>query len=255
MAKALDLDAVEARARLASGKPVSRDPDASAEQRVFNAWFITAARQDVLDLVAEVRELRESNRQRTDSRMDVSGSTVSPDRLAEAIASGVKGYSSARLTEGPFTHHLHFSNGHNEELTEREYELLGAAAQHTKDQSRDGSSSDRSHPERALVALSEWIDAGNAHRDPEAVTWGRLAKITEEAGEVIAAYIGATGQNPRKGQTCDLRDVREELLDVAVTALGAYEHLAGHDGSALDDLTDKILRVADRAGLQQDGAP
>ena len=47
-----------------------------------------------------------------------------------------------------------------------------------------------------LVALSKWIDAANAHRDPEAVLWGRVSKIGEEFGEVIEALIGATGQNP-----------------------------------------------------------
>lgn len=101
----------------------------------------------------------------------------------------------------------------------------------------------------ALTALSEWIDAGNAHRDPEAVTWGRLAKITEEAGEVIAAYIGATGQNPRKGQTHSVDDVIGELLDVAVTALGAIEHLTGHQGDALARLDEKIVAVGTRAGV------
>jgi NTP pyrophosphatase (non-canonical NTP hydrolase) len=101
----------------------------------------------------------------------------------------------------------------------------------------------------ALVALSQWIDAGNAHRDPEAVTWGRIAKITEEAGEVIEAFIGATGQNPRKGETHSLADVCEELLDVAVTALGALEHLSDHHGLALEHLEQKILRVAGRAGV------
>lgn len=101
----------------------------------------------------------------------------------------------------------------------------------------------------ALVALSEWIDASNSHRDPEAVTWGRLAKITEEAGEVIEAYIGATGQNPRKGKTHSRHDVLEELLDVAVTALGVVEHLRGHRGDSLVLLDRKILYVAERAGV------
>ena len=101
----------------------------------------------------------------------------------------------------------------------------------------------------ALVALSQWIDAGNAFRDAEAVTWGRLAKLTEESGEVIAAFIGATGQNPRKGITHSIADVGAELLDVAVTALGAYEHLTYHQGLALPALEQKILAVAERAGL------
>lgn len=100
-----------------------------------------------------------------------------------------------------------------------------------------------------LIALSQWIDAGNAHRDPEAVTWGRLAKLAEEQGEVIEAFIGATGQNPRKGVTNTLEKVLEELLDVAITALGAYEHIDGHQGRALDELASKIYRVAERAGV------
>lgn len=100
-----------------------------------------------------------------------------------------------------------------------------------------------------LVALSQWIDAGNRWRDPEAITWGRISKITEEAGEVIAAFIGHTGQNPRKGRTHDREQVIDELLDVAVTALGAIEHMNGHDGNALGALAAKINAVAERAGV------
>src|SRR5512138_2302215 len=85
--------------------------------------------------------------------------------------------------------------------------------------------------QEALTALSEWIDAGNADRDPEAVTLHRLIKLAEENGEVVTAVIGALGSNPRKGVTHSLDDVRAELLDVAITALGAYEHLDGPPGS------------------------
>lgn len=98
-----------------------------------------------------------------------------------------------------------------------------------------------------LADISEWIDKGNAHRDAEARTWGRLAKLTEEAGEVIAAYIGHTGQNPRKGVTHTSADVVKELLDVAVTALGAVEHITGHDVTALDRLAQHIDGVWRRA--------
>jgi len=101
----------------------------------------------------------------------------------------------------------------------------------------------------ALTRLSRWIDEGNAHRNAEAITWGRLAKLSEEVGEVIAAFIGATGQNPRKGVTHDRDDVRAELLDVAVTALAAYEHLDHHQHTALERLEDKIRAVAIRAGV------
>lgn len=105
--------------------------------------------------------------------------------------------------------------------------------------------------QEALIELSEWIDAGNAHRDTEAIAWGRLAKVGEEFGEVIAAWIGYTGQNPRKGRTHRKDDVIEELLDVAVAALGAVEHLDRHRGQSIEILFDKIMRVRDRALSQQ----
>jgi hypothetical protein len=101
----------------------------------------------------------------------------------------------------------------------------------------------------ALVALSQWIDAGNAGRDPEALHLHRVIKVGEEAGEVVSALIGWTGANPRKGQTHTLDELVGELLDVAVTALGAIEHLTGHEGTALDLLDRKIVRVAERAGV------
>ena len=101
-----------------------------------------------------------------------------------------------------------------------------------------------------IAALSRWIDDGNQHRDPEAATWARLAKITEEAGEVVAAHIGATGQNPRKGVTHSTADVEAELLDVAITALAALEHLRGHDERSLDLLGDKLEATLRRARLR-----
>lgn len=110
-------------------------------------------------------------------------------------------------------------------------------------------------PAEQLVALSRWIDASNAHRDPEAQDWSRIAKVGEEHGEVIAAYIGAIGQNPRKGVTHRLDDVIDELLDVAVTALAAVEHLRDHRGDALTLLDGKIRMVAARAGLVEATEP
>ncbi|MFC7849924.1 MazG-like family protein [Arthrobacter sp. NPDC057388] len=102
---------------------------------------------------------------------------------------------------------------------------------------------------QGVAALSSWIDEGNASRHPEAATWARLSKIAEEAGEVVAAYIGATGQNPRKGVTHTISDVEEELLDVALTALAALEHLRGHDARSGRLLAEKLTRTLERAGL------
>jgi NTP pyrophosphatase (non-canonical NTP hydrolase) len=109
-----------------------------------------------------------------------------------------------------------------------------------------------------LAALSNWIDTSpaNAGRDREAAAWGRISKVAEECGEVIEAFIGVTGQNPRKGVHGCVDDVVEELLDVAVTALCAVEHFTGNDGSSLDLLDAKVQHVANRAGLDRcdDGA-
>jgi hypothetical protein len=104
-----------------------------------------------------------------------------------------------------------------------------------------------------LVYLSRWIDdfPANKDRDVEAQLWGRVSKIGEEFGEVIEAMIGATGQNPRKGITHDLSDVRKELLDVAITALGAIEHIDGHAGMAIPALFLAIENVRIRADKAQ----
>lgn len=113
----------------------------------------------------------------------------------------------------------------------------------------EGTSEGRDPAQAALTSLSRWIDAGNADRDPEALHLHRVIKVGEEAGEVVSAVIGWLGANPRKGYTHDRDDVIDELLDVAVTALGAIEHLTDHRGDALDRLDRKIIGVGVRAGV------
>ncbi|MFJ2864255.1 MazG-like family protein [Kitasatospora sp. NPDC087314] len=108
-----------------------------------------------------------------------------------------------------------------------------------------------------LHALSTWIDASpaNRRRNAEALLWSRIAKVGEEAGEAVAALIGATGANPRKGTVGDLADVERELLDVATAALLAVDHLctrAGQPGIAMDRLDQHIRTVAERAGRTED---
>ena len=99
----------------------------------------------------------------------------------------------------------------------------------------------------SLVSLSKWVDEYNAHRNREAALWGRVAKVCEESGEAMQALIGFTGQNPRKGSHVTHSQLREELLDVAATALGAVEHLDGHTGESIELLFDKIERTWQRA--------
>lgn len=104
-----------------------------------------------------------------------------------------------------------------------------------------------------LAAISTWIDEypPNAARDPEANMLIRVTKVGEEYGEAVAAMVGAMDQNPRKGATHALDDVRKELLDVALTALAAFEHLTGNDGHSMAALTEHIHAVYTRAGLNE----
>jgi hypothetical protein len=74
----------------------------------------------------------------------------------------------------------------------------------------------------------------------------RLDKLAEEVGEVVVAYGGLVGENPRKGLTHTREDVLEELLDVAAVALGAYEHLDGHRGQSMLELCGLIVQKRDR---------
>lgn len=104
-----------------------------------------------------------------------------------------------------------------------------------------------------LSDLSEWIDAHNRAQgtNEQAMTWGRIAKVGEEFGEAISEYIAFTGQNPRKAPTGEESEsrVKKELLDVAVAALGAVEHLSGNNGAAFGLLLNHLRIVHTRAGL------
>lgn len=102
-----------------------------------------------------------------------------------------------------------------------------------------------------LVALCQWIDGApaNAARDPEALLWVRCAKVSEEAGEVVDALNRATGANPRKPVRASMDEVRKELLDVALTALNAFEHTTGCTGLSIAALFSHIEATYRRAGL------
>jgi NTP pyrophosphatase (non-canonical NTP hydrolase) len=79
-----------------------------------------------------------------------------------------------------------------------------------------------------IAEISKYIDNNTApaFRNNETLAlFGRVGKVQEEAGEVMAALIGFTGENPRKGITHTADDVVNELLDVALTALCAVEHM------------------------------
>ncbi|MFJ9851513.1 MazG-like family protein [Streptomyces sp. NPDC101150] len=91
--------------------------------------------------------------------------------------------------------------------------------------------------------LVRWLDRENA-LPPEQVRLLRILKLSEEAGEVAQAVIGATGQNPRKGHSHTWDDVQSELCDVIVTAMVALRTLTPDARRVFDGHLD---RVAERA--------
>ena len=99
-----------------------------------------------------------------------------------------------------------------------------------------------------LCGLSCLIDSSSSYVDvdTETILWRRCAKVAEEAGEVISALIGATGENPRKGFTHTMADVEAELLDVALAALGAVAHLHNNEVDPIPLLAIAAARVYGR---------
>ncbi|GII89014.1 hypothetical protein Ssi03_70040 [Sphaerisporangium siamense] len=93
-----------------------------------------------------------------------------------------------------------------------------------------------------LASLVDWLNRSNGTGDHEIAI--RVMKVGEEFGEAVAAYVGMTGQNPRKGVTHSVEDVAGELVDVAVTALVAL-HSFTDDPQAVFEA--KLARIADRA--------
>ncbi|WP_091672444.1 MazG-like family protein [Micromonospora auratinigra] len=75
----------------------------------------------------------------------------------------------------------------------------------------------------AARSARAWLDGANGTGDTELTC--RILKLSEEAGEASAAWIGALGQNPRKGVTHTREEVAAELADVVFTALVAIESL------------------------------
>ncbi|WP_070012416.1 MazG-like family protein [Streptomyces abyssalis] len=88
--------------------------------------------------------------------------------------------------------------------------------------------------------LVEWLDSANG--DGEQETAMRLMKLAEESGEVMQAYIGTTGQNPRKGRTHTSADVAAELCDVILTAAVALHRFTGDPAAALDARIGEVAR-------------
>lgn len=94
-----------------------------------------------------------------------------------------------------------------------------------------------------IQGLAAWLDQRNGH-DQQEITL-RLLKLTEEVGEVAQAWIGVTGQNPRKGVTHTMPQVQDELCDVIVTAAVALASIVGNPDYVLNQ---KLAKIAARSG-------
>ena len=117
---------------------------------------------------------------------------------------------------------------------------------------------------RHAATLTAWLDAANPRTDHEIAC--RVMKLAEETGEAVAAYIGMTGQNPRKGKCASLDDLTAELCDVIVTAMvalatvtgdadGAETRLQQHVAARFARLIERIGSTpAPRGGGTRDGA-
>lgn len=100
-----------------------------------------------------------------------------------------------------------------------------------------------------IQRLVAWLDDQNGSGEQEITL--RLLKLTEEAGEVAQAWIGVTGQNPRKGRTHSSSDVADELCDVMVTAAVALASLVPDPAAVLDA---KLAKIAARSGVSPSSA-
>jgi len=89
--------------------------------------------------------------------------------------------------------------------------------------------------------LVSWLDQQNGRNQEEVGL--RILKLAEEQGEVAQAWIGYTGQNPRKGITHTRDQVAGELVDVIVTAAVALSSVTDEPDAFLDA---KLKKIADR---------
>lgn len=92
--------------------------------------------------------------------------------------------------------------------------------------------------------LVSWLDQQNGRSHNEIAL--RILKLAEEQGEVAQAWIGYTGQNPRKGTTHTLDQVAEELVDVIVTATVALTSITDKPDTFLDA---KLAKIAARVNV------
>jgi len=106
---------------------------------------------------------------------------------------------------------------------------------------------------RHVATLVAWLDAANPRTDHEIAC--RVMKLAEETGEAVAAYIGMTGQNPRKGICATRADLASELCDVIITAMVALATISGDAASAETSLQAHLAARFARLLARIDAGP
>jgi hypothetical protein len=104
-----------------------------------------------------------------------------------------------------------------------------------------------------IQRLDDYLDSqvSQPYKDqPLAQDWARISKIGEEFGEVIDAFIGTTGQNPRKGVFGSEDDVDNELVDVILTAILALQHRTKDIHTTALIIRERLLYRMQKAGLE-----
>jgi len=110
---------------------------------------------------------------------------------------------------------------------------------------------------RHVATLVAWLDGAHPRTSHEVAC--RVMKLAEETGEAVGAYIGMTGQNPRKGTCATLADLQSELCDVIITAMVALATVTGDTAGAetrlQEHLSARFARLLARIGQPPDTAP
>lgn len=104
-----------------------------------------------------------------------------------------------------------------------------------------------------VAIVDEWLDTliGEQYEgQPLAQDWARLSKIGEELGEAIQAFIGLTGQNPRKGISNTREEFLDEVADTIITGLFCLQHFTGNSAESKRIITEKMARIYKRAILK-----
>lgn len=100
-----------------------------------------------------------------------------------------------------------------------------------------------------VEAIDRWLDEYSGvdyQKQSLAQDWARLAKVIEELGEAIQAFIGLTGQNPRKGVTHTQGEVLDELADVVFTGVLCMQHFTKDTSEVRQILRHKLAKIATR---------